>query len=164
MSGRHGTIYGYNSGCRETCCRTAIATYRREHYQASTDLVDAAPVRRRINELVRAGATVSLIGELAQVPDATLYPLAHGVQRRVRPTAAAAILALTPDMFAPATPASGVAEALRLLAGGRTLADAAAGAGVKVESVIRAAERSPSLAVRRLVVDAKATARRDMAS
>lgn len=60
-----------------------------------------------------------------------------------------------------ATPADGSAEALRLLAGGRTLVDAAAGAGVKVDSVIRAAERSPDRSVRRLVVDAKATARAD---
>lgn len=56
---RHGTSAGYVAGCREACCRTAIADwmrhYRTRQYLSGDLTVDGTGTRRRVRALMAAG-------------------------------------------------------------------------------------------------------------
>lgn len=56
---RHGLPSGYNAGCREQCCRDAMAKYERDrrtrHYLHGDLVVDGTGTRRRIQALMALG-------------------------------------------------------------------------------------------------------------
>lgn len=59
---RHGTSAGYCAGCRDACCRTAIADYARDlrtrqYLAGGSLLVDALGTKRRIRALMSLGWT-----------------------------------------------------------------------------------------------------------
>ena len=83
---RHGTNAGYNAGCREACCKTAHADYRRHlktrWYLAPVERlkVDATGTTRRIHALMALGWRLTDIdAELGQCAHYT-YNLTDQVQ------------------------------------------------------------------------------------
>lgn len=90
---RHGTSAGYCAGCRDECCRTAIADYSRSlrarQYLAGGPLiVDALGTKRRIRALMALGWTGRQIdAELGRKPTYTANLLC-GPDRVNRATAA----------------------------------------------------------------------------
>jgi hypothetical protein len=90
---RHGTSAGYCAGCRDECCRTAIADYSRglraRQYLAGGPLiVDALGTKRRIRALMALGWTGRQIDvELGRKPTYTANLLC-GPDRVNRATAA----------------------------------------------------------------------------
>lgn len=61
---RHGSVAGYRAGCRNTCCRQAIARYnenwRLRNYrgQPTSNLVPAVGTQRRLQALVALGWSI----------------------------------------------------------------------------------------------------------
>lgn len=64
---RHGTTRGFHAGCREACCRAAIARYQKEgrhlRHQGLVRAVPAIGAQRRIRALMRLGWTGTDIAE-----------------------------------------------------------------------------------------------------
>lgn len=62
---RHGTSAGYVAGCRQECCRTAIADwtrhYRTRQYLQGPLTIDGTGTRRRIRALMALGWSTTLL-------------------------------------------------------------------------------------------------------
>jgi hypothetical protein len=110
-SKRHGTYAGYKvDGCRCVLCRKASSAYakRRERqigYGRWQPFVDAAPVRAHVEALQAAGLGWKRLADLAGVSRGAVDKLLHGAPhrniaptKRMRPEAAARILAVKPDL------------------------------------------------------------------
>jgi len=66
---RHGTTRGYHAGCRDSCCRAAIAAYekrgRTNRHRGVTRAVPAIGAQRRIQALMALGWTSADIAAAA---------------------------------------------------------------------------------------------------
>lgn len=89
----HGTYACYGlDGCRCWDCRQAVHRYERERIKrlvgaVPATLVDAAPTRRRVRQLVAAGMSLKRIAKMSGVPHGALSKLVYGdPRRRQRPT------------------------------------------------------------------------------
>jgi hypothetical protein len=100
MTLTHGTNAGYLYGCRQECCRTAHATYRRsvwrKRYARGVDrlYIDATGTQRRIRALQRMGwRFIDIDRALGRNPKAQNATIVHniGTQARVHIDTADAI-------------------------------------------------------------------------
>src|SRR5690348_2236736 len=68
---RHGTTYGYREGCRDACCRRAVADYAMEYrnrrylQRTNTLMVPIVGTHRRIQALVALGWSLSELSRRA---------------------------------------------------------------------------------------------------
>lgn len=104
----HGSLSRHkHHGCNCPPCRAkgleyTRTRYRRIGYGTWQPLVDAAPVRRHVDTLRRAGASTPSIAAAAGVSTATLARLLYGAQgqrpaARLRTESATALLAVRPE-------------------------------------------------------------------
>ncbi|MFH8751057.1 hypothetical protein ACH4GK_32050 [Streptomyces rimosus] len=104
----HGSLSRHkHHGCNCHPCRAKGLEYNRIRYRRIAygtwqPLVDAAPVRRHVEDLRRAGASTPSIAAAAGVSTATLARLLYGVQgqrpaARLRTESAAALLGVRPE-------------------------------------------------------------------
>lgn len=107
-----GTLYCYKTGCGHAECLDANRAYQRRQrrlkaYGRWAPLVDAEPVRRHVRELQAAGIGIRRIAELSGIGPRSIGHLLYGrpadglaPAKRVKPTTAAAILAVRPSLEA----------------------------------------------------------------
>lgn len=142
----HGTRTAYVAGCRCDDCRTANREYARHNNRmrayGRTSLVDAAPVRAHIRELMAAGVGWRRVAQLAGLPESTIYGILWGFygqgkhhrppRRRVTRATADAIMSTRVDLAPHALiDATGTRRRLQaLVAAGNTQTALAAALGM----------------------------------
>lgn len=101
----HGDRLRYMAGCKCFKCRRANSDYERQRQVARAagdwnGIVDAAPARKHMMKLSRAGVGRRAIQAVTDVGDTTLQDIRSGRKRRIRARTARKILAVTPAVRA----------------------------------------------------------------
>lgn len=157
----HGTNGRYQAGCHCAACSRAHyhALVRRRAALVRGDWqpwTEAAPVRDHVRQLLAAGLTEKNVADLAGVSAGAIAHLMHGStgrqpSKRIRPAAAAAILAVRPSaaaaLSAGTVVSAGTVRRLQaLVACGWTMQNLAAQLGVKPTNLTALMQR-PSVNV-----------------
>lgn len=93
----HGTRIKYMAGCRCVPCRAANSTYESSRLRARKNgewngLVDAAPVRKHLRKLSKAGIGRDTVSDITGIGVTTIDELRTGKQKNIRSLNAKKIL------------------------------------------------------------------------
>ncbi len=143
----HGTVARHQAGCSCLECCDAWAEYQREWKRDGARLVDAAPVRSHIRELMHNGWRTRGIAEQAWVSYNTVRYCRTGRRTAIHRDSAAAILSLPlqtpfPTDSTALVPARSTLRLIERLRRTHSLDEIAAAAGVSRKSLPQHGQRS----------------------
>jgi hypothetical protein len=153
----HGDRLRYMAGCKCFKCRRANSDYERQRQAARAagdwnGIVDAAPARKHMAKLSRAGVGRRAIGGVTDIADSVLHEIKSGRRRRIRARTLRKILGVTPAVRADHSHVP-AAKAWRLI--GALLEEGYS----KAELARRMGLKTPAIQMRRDFITAKSEQR-----